>query len=307
MLDIHTHLFWDSYDSDREAVIARAREAGVRQMICVGTSPEDNPQAIAVAEHYPNIWAAVGIHPHYFDELGIKNQELREKASIHNSQFTIPSEEKEQIKELMEDLRAVASHSKVIAIGECGLDYFVRGEEQPITDEQKIFQKEGFLAQLELAQVLSLPVIIHTRPSAGTMDAYEDLFEILHDTKYMIHNTNTILHCYQGDTEITSKFLELPHVYFSFSGSITYPMKKSLIGTKDDSTETVKLVPLERLFIETDCPFLAPQTKRGTRNEPAYVSFVADAICRLQECSLPDFKKHLAENWEKVFGASTGR
>lgn len=295
MLDIHTHLFWDSYDSDRDAVIQRAREAGVRQMICVGTSPEDNPQAIAVAEQYADIYASVGLHPHYFNESGIRNEESREKIK--------------HIKELMESLHTIAKHKKVVAVGECGLDYFVRGEEEPVTAEQKKIQKEGFLAQLAVAQELGLPVIIHTRPSAGSGDAYEDMYQILknHASGTLQPASQCILHCYQGDTEITRKFLELPHIYFSFSGSITYPVKKSLAGTKDDSAEAVKLIPLDRLFIETDCPFLAPQTKRGTRNEPAYIAFVAEAICRLQECSLPDLEKCLAENWEQTFGGGASR
>lgn len=284
MLDIHTHLFWDSYDADREAVIGRARKAGVRQMICVGTSPQDNPQAIAVAEQYADIYASVGLHPHFFSQL---------------------TENKKQLTAEIEELKILAEQKKVVAIGECGLDYYTRGEQMTMNSQQKDFQREGFLMQIEIARELRLPLIIHTRPSAGSQDAYEDMFEILYDTKYKIHNT--VLHCYQGDTEITKKFLELSNIYFSFSGSITYPVKQSLLGTKDDSAEAVQLVPLERLFIETDCPFLAPQEKRGTRNEPAYVALTAQEISRLKGCSLPELEECLAENWEKVFETNTSR
>lgn len=295
MLDIHTHLFWDSYDSDRDVVIRRARVAGVRQMISVGTSPEDNAQAVAVAEQYEGIYASVGLHPHFFNKI------IEKEFPISN------------VQNFISELKKLAEHKKVVAIGECGLDYFVRGEEEPITDEQKIRQKEGCTAQFALAQELGLPIIIHTRPSVGNDDAYEDMYEIL---QYLARQRRAsipypasqfILHCYQGDTEVTKKFLALPDVYFSFSGSITYPVKQSLVGTKDDSAAVVKLIPLDRLFIETDCPFLAPQTKRGARNEPAYVSFVAEAICRLKECSVSDLDQYLAENWERVFGANTRR
>lgn len=290
MNDIHTHLFWESYDADRDAVIRRARDAGVSRMLSVGTSPEDNARAIAVAEKYDDIYASIGLHPHYFNKSGIRNEASREKIK--------------HIKELMESLHTIARHKRVVAIGECGLDYFVHGEEEPITDEQKTFQKEGFLAQLTLAEELGLPVIIHTRPSLGSGDAYDDMYRIL--KKYVSESAypafHCILHCYQGDTEITRQFLELPNIYFSFSGSITYPVKKALIGTQEDSAEVVKLIPLERLFTETDCPFLAPQIKRGTRNEPAYMAFTVDAVCRLKKCSLVDLERRLNENWEKVFG-----
>lgn len=301
MLDIHAHLFWDSYDADRDEVIRRARAAGVDKMICVGTSPQDNPQATFVAEHYPNIWAAVGIHPHYFNELGIENQELREKASIHNSQFAILSEEKEQIKELMEDLRAIAKYPKVIAIGECGLDYYSRDKQSAVTSQQKAIQRAGFVAQIALAQELDLPLIIHTRPSAGSQDAYEDLHAILSGLDAKPSTLNAVLHCYQGDTEITKKFLALPNVYFSFAGTITYPVKLSIAGTKNDPTETVKLIPLERMFVETDCPFLSPQEKRGERNEPAYVRMTAEKVCALKGMEAAALETALDGNFQRVF------
>lgn len=276
MLDIHTHLFWESYDADRDAVISRAREAGVEKMICVGTEPEDNPQAITVAEKYENIFASVGLHPHFF-------------------QFS-----KSQFQKEIEELRTLAKHPKVVAIGECGLDYFSHDVTKAITDEQKAIQKEGFLAQLEIAQELGLPLIIHTRPSVGNMDAYEDVLEILQAKSYNLKAS--VLHCYQGDMEATKKFLELPNVWFSFAGNITYLVKKALVGTKDDLTETVKLVPLERLFVETDCPFLAPQSHRGDRNEPAFVTETGEFLASLKGISREELDRALDENSETVFG-----
>ena len=291
MIDIHAHLFWDSYDTDRDEVIARAREAGVEQMICVGTSSEDNPQAIAVAERYSGVWAAVGVHPHSFsEESGIRNQES-----------------------WLRELKKLARHPKVVAIGECGLDYFSRKEQGVINNEQKKIQKEGFLAQIALAQELNLPLIIHTRPSVGSVDAYEEMFEILKNhssltrfdgvsARRVTHPASCfVLHCYQGSTEMTKKFLELSNVYFSFAGSITYPVKKTLVGTTNDPAEAVKLVPLERLFVETDCPFLAPQGKRKERNEPAYVRMTAERICALQEVTSAALEAAVDENFKRVF------
>lgn len=283
MLDIHTHLYWKSYDADRDEVVRRAREVGVKKIICVGTSPEDNPQALAVAEKYEDVYASVGIHPHFF------NEQLADSSSrLGGIGMT---------KNWIEELKSLAKHPKVIAIGECGLDYFSRNMEKPITDEQKALQKAIFLAQIEIARELNLPTIIHCR------DAYDDLFGILSNSKFKIPNSKFILHCYQGDTEITKKFLELPNVYFSFAGNITYPVRNVLVGTKDDLQETLKLVPLNRLFVETDSPFLAPDKKRGERNEPSYVRITAGKVRALKGVTEDDLEAALDENFQRVFVA----
>ncbi|OGI25934.1 MAG: hypothetical protein A3E38_03070 [Candidatus Moranbacteria bacterium RIFCSPHIGHO2_12_FULL_54_9] len=283
MLDIHTHLFWKSYDADRGAVVRRAREAGVEKMICVGTTIEESRQAIAVAEQYENMFASVGMHPHEFNAEDTRN--------------------KMQDERWIEKFVELTKHPKVVAIGECGLDYFSHDPEKIITEEQKVFQKEGFLAQLELARELKLPVIVHTRPSAGSMDAYEDMFDILkHHSSLISHPaSHYILHCYMGDTAMTDKFLTLPNVFFSFTGNITYPIKKAVAGTKDDLTETVKRIPLERLFIETDCPFLTPQAHRGERNEPAYVLAVAEKVADIKEVGVAAVEQATAANAARIF------
>lgn len=318
MLDIHTHLFWDSYDADRDEVIQRARAAGVDKMICVGTSPEDNLQAIAVAEKYDDIYASVGLHPHFFNEIEKEISNFKSQAP-NKSQIT-----NSKIQNLVEELRSLAGNSKVVAIGECGLDYFSHDPEKTIAPEQKQLQREGFLAQIALAQELDLPLIIHTRPSVGSMpsaageDAYEDMFEILRDEflKAESYKLKAVLHCYMGDTEITEKFLTLPNVYFSFTGNITYPVKKALAGTKparndsqtkrsnsgrDDPSEVVRMIPLGRLFVETDCPFLAPQGKRGERNEPAYVRMTALQAGALKGVEMAVLEPILDENFQRVF------
>jgi TatD DNase family protein len=151
----------------------------------------------------------------------------------------------------------------------------------------------------------------------GSQDAYEDMFEVL--TKNLQRTTNNTkknselsvvsgelsvtLHCYQADREMTQKFLALPNVYFSFTANITYPVKKQDIGTKNDLTETVKMVPLDRLFVETDCPFLSPQVKRGERNEPAFVVTVAEKVALLQGVSVSVIEEATEENFSKVFAA----
>lgn len=284
MHDIHTHLYWDSYDIDRDEVIARAHAAGIENMFAIGCTVDESRQCTLLAEKYPEIYASIGIHPH----------EFRTAADVKNLAADIAA------------LRVLASGSKkVIAIGECGLDYYVRPAvmdpqrafvgrgAMAISEETKAVQREGFLAQIALARSLGLPLIIHCR------DAYEDMFEILKSECADI--SACILHCYMGDTEVTRKFLELPNVYFSFTANITYPVKKALVGTKDDLSETVKRIPLDRLFAETDCPFLAPQSKRGQRNEPASAAIVAEEIARLQGINRDDLVQQIDNNFRQVF------
>lgn len=284
MHDIHTHLYWDSYDTDRDAVIARAHAAGIESMFAIGCTVDESRQCVALAEKYPEIYASVGIHPHEFRML-------------------------DDVNNLAADIRALETiardSKKVIAVGECGLDYYVRpavvDPQQAfvgrgavtIFEETKAAQREGFLAQIALARVLKLPLIIHCR------DAYEDMLDILKTECADI--SACVLHCYMGDTEVTRKFLELPNVYFSFTANITYPVKKALVGTKDDLTETVKVVPLERIFAETDCPFLSPQSKRGERNEPAHATLVVQALAEIKGLERGVVHSSLTERIPKIF------
>lgn len=274
MNDIHTHLYWKSYDEDRDLVVQRAREAGVDEMLVIGCTVEESRQAIAVAEQYPNMYASVGIHPNELNDLELKIDDVR-----------------------ISELKKIALNKKVVAIGECGLEYYSH-DAQLITEAQKELQKAGFLAQIALAEELGLPLILHCRASTGSADAYEDLFEILQATSYKLP---AILHCYMGDTEVTKKFLTLPNVYFSFTGNITYPVKKAVVGTKDDLTETVKMIPLGRIFTETDCPFLTPQSHRGEQNEPSYVAEVLECIARLHGVEPKAVEQLTESNFKKVF------
>ena len=223
------------------------------------------PKALALAHEYADIFASVGIHPNEF---------------------------RSEVGEYLSSLEQLASDKKVIAIGECGLDY--SESHGGIDDVSKQRQKKGFKEQLALAQKLSLPVIVHCR------DAYQDLIEILQESQCSVP---VIMHCYMGDTFVTRDFLALPNVFFSFTGNITYPVKKALVGSKDDITETVRLIPKERIFIETDCPFLAPQTKRGTRNEPAYAVDTALRAAELLGITKEELDKQLAVNFQRVFKA----
>lgn len=285
MHDIHTHLCMPQYDADRNAVIARARAVGIDGMFVIGCTIDESRECVTLATQYPEIFASVGIHPHAFRTVDDAN----------NLEADIAA------------LRTMAKESmKVIAIGECGLDYYVRSATKnpqqsfvgrgtkTFSEETKAVQRQGFLAQISLARELKLPLIIHCR------DAYDDMLTILRTEAMDI--AECILHCYMGDTEVTKRFLELPNVAFSFAGNITYPVKSKIQGTKDDMTETVRLIPLDRLFVETDCPFLSPQSVRGQRNEPAHVVLAAQEVARLRGVSSEEVREILEVNFRRVFG-----
>lgn len=271
MLDIHAHLYMSAYDDDRELVIKRAFDVGLTRIISVSTETDDHALALAMTDLDERIFASLGLHPHYFNDHCKDEQQLENDIAIIRT--------------------LVMKNKKVIAIGECGLDYFSHSGEV-ISDIQKAWQKTGFKAQIKLARELALPMIIHCR------DAYEDLFEIIYEQGEGVH---FILHCYMGDTDVTKKFLTLSNMYFSFTGNITYAVKKILAGTKHDITETVKLIPLERIFMETDCPFLAPMPHRGKRNEPSFVVEVAKKIADLQNVSIDVLENAVEENVQRVF------
>jgi TatD DNase family protein len=275
MQDIHTHLYWESFDADRQEVIARARAAGVREMLVVGTTIEESKKALLLAGEQSQVFASVGIHPNEFrDGKGV------------------PRDWGKMLTEL-------ASDTKAVALGECGLDY--SQSHGAITKTEQERQKQAFLEHLALAEKVNLPVIIHCRTThPETNDAYEDLFCILQAAKVSLP---LILHCYMGGTEVTKKFLGLSSVYFSFTANITYPVKKSLLGGQYDFTESVKMIPLERMFTETDCPFLAPQKYRGQRNEPALVKEVLQKISELKNVSFLAAEEQLDSNFRNVFGS----
>jgi len=311
MIDIHTHLYFPQYDTDRDEVITKAFANGMTRMVSVGTEPLDWEQALSMTEKDARIKAAIGIHPHWYNELAAANKERSHPSVTEYRDSSPQAEEQENAKGAIQKLRECIreNREKIVALGECGLDYFSRTDEQ-ITKEQKTVQREGFLAQIQVAREFGLPLIIHTRPSVGSMDAYEDVLEILTQELSLRakrgnlpqNNTKYILHCYMGDTEVTKKFLELSSVYFSFTGNITYPSKKNLQGTKDDLVETVKLIPLERILTETDCPFLAPQGHRGQRNEPSFVAEVVAKIAEIKNVSIDQVNESVEQNAAGVLG-----
>lgn len=265
-IDIHAHLNFEHYNQDRDEVIRRAFESGVEKIINVGADGESSESSVELAEKYEAIYATVGIHPHEFNDLKNNGKKLEDQ---------------------LNELRNLAKNKKVVAIGEIGLDYFSRTE-NPVTEEQRENQKEGFSAQLELARELNLPVIIHCR------EAYDDVYHILNSSVAGKHSLNFVLHCYGGSVGMTDKFLKLG-AFFSFAGNITFAKPGS------ELLEVIRILPLDKIMIETDCPFLAPVPRRGERNEPAFLKHIAEKLAEIKDIQAEEAINITTQNARKLF------
>lgn len=248
--DTHTHLDDEKFDSDRELVIENLKKEGVSLAVNVGADLVSSKNSIALAERYEFIYAAVGVHP---NEVG----EMRDTD--------------------LESLKDLAQHEKVVAIGEIGLDYYY---DEPERDVQKIW----FEKQLQLAQSLNMPYIVHDR------DAHQDTLEIIKKVGYF----NGVMHCFSGSCEMAKIMLDLGF-YISIAGQVTF---KNAPKVK----EVAKMIPTDRLFIETDSPYLTPEPHRGERNNSANVKFTCAKIAELKGISTEELAKATLENGKKFYG-----
>jgi TatD DNase family protein len=252
LIDTHAHLEMREFNDDRDEVIKRAREAGVEYIVTIGTTVESSRDAVMLADKYDFIYAAVGIHPH-------------EVKDILHPAYDI--------------LRRFASHKKVVAYGEIGLDYHY--EHSPRAD-----QKRKFRDMLREARMLELPVIVHDR------DAHEDTLQIL--SEEWSPELGGVLHCYSGDLAMATRAIEMGFS-LSIAGPVTFPKAEAL-------RDVVRQVPIEHLLIETDAPYLAPQLMRGRRNEPAFVRHTAEAIAKIKGLSFDDVARITTYNAMQLFG-----
>ncbi|TVQ46199.1 MAG: TatD family deoxyribonuclease [Gloeocapsa sp. DLM2.Bin57] len=250
LIDSHVHLNFEVFQQDIDLLQARWQQAGVTQLIHSCVEPGEFKSIQSLADRFPEISFAVGLHPLDVD----KWQDTSEQ----------------EIKELAK------SDSRVVAIGETGLDYY---KATNIKEQQEVF-----LAQLNIAQELNKPLIIHCR------DAALDLYNLVKQA----NKPTGVMHCWGGTPEETAWFLDLGF-YISFSGVVTFKNAKQV-------QESAKIVPAERLLIETDCPFLAPVPKRGKRNEPAYVRYVAEFIADLRQEEVETLASQTTANAIALFG-----
>jgi TatD DNase family protein len=258
--DIHMHINFSAFSDDREEVIKRMRDESV-WAIAVGTDLKTSREVVELAENNENIYATVGLHPDSHKGLTFVENDYKE----------------------------LARNKKVVAIGECGLDYYrIRNDELGIKNKQK----ENFERQIQFAIENNLPLMLHFRPSGKTMDAYEDGLSIL-NSKFKIHGSKLRgnSHFFAGNLEIAKKFIEIGFT-LSFTGVITFA---------DSYNEIIKSIPLDMLMSETDCPFVAPAPYRGKRCEPVYVKEVVKRIAEIRNEDIETIRKTLASNAFRMF------
>ncbi len=269
IIDTHSHLNFKVYDADREEVIKRTQEAGVF-CIDVGTKYETSKLAVELAEKNEGIFAAIGMHP-----IHIKTDLLKLKMDEEEGAFAPLGEEYDA-----EKYKELAKSKKVVAIGEIGLDYYYRPKSRTKLEAFKEEQKKVFVQQLDLAEELNLPVIIHCRM------AFKDLYEIL-----KIRKLRGTIHCFTGNIEEATQFTDLGF-YLGINGIID----------KLDLTEVIKNISLDKILVETDCPYLTPLVEgKEKRNEPIFVKHVIQKIADLKGLSFEEIETKTTENAKKLF------
>ncbi len=275
MIDAHTHIQFPVYDAEREAVLARALATGVAKMIAVGTQGATSRAAIDLSVANPkSVWATVGFHPNHLDSAWHHDK----------SELKDPFQEKFEIGVLAE----LARHPRVVAIGECGLDYYRLSVNGEVNTNLRIRQREVFQSQVHLALELKKPLMIHCRPTKGTDDAYEDLFSML----AQVTAIPRVIHFYVGSPQMTRRFVEAGF-YFTFGGVITF---------SHDYDEQIRIIPIDRILSETDAPYVAPLTRRGKRNEPAFIVETVQCLAEIKEVSLMEMERSIDRNVEEIFG-----
>lgn len=252
LIDSHCHLNDEKLLPEAAEIVSGFSGHGIESAICVGYDMPSSETAVELAEKYDGIYAVIGIHPH-------------DATTADYDKY--------------ERLATLSSSKKVVGIGEIGLDYHYDLSPRAI-------QKGAFAEQLELADTLGLPVVLHVR------EAYEDAKSILFESRRFLNN-GVLLHCYSGSKEFVKIFGELD-AYFAFGGAITFNNAKHNI-------EAMKEVPLDRLLLETDCPYMTPVPFRGKTNKPEYVNLVADKASEVLNIPREELAKITTENTKRLF------
>ncbi len=255
LIDSHAHLDDARYDHDRDAVVARAQEAGVEAFVTIGCDLATSRAALELAGRHANVYATVGVHPHEVKHIG---------------------------DDWYDHLRRLAQRPKVVAYGEIGLDYHYNYSPPNL-------QRERFREQVCLARELRLPIVVHTR------EAQEDTIAILREEKAA--DVGGVFHCFSGDAWLAREALDLGF-FLSFSGVLTFQNATML-------RDIAKTVPMDRVLVETDCPYLTPIPHRGKRNEPAYVKLVAEKLAEVRkagsETTFEEIGRVTSENARRLF------
>lgn len=284
LIDSHAHLDDEKFDSDREEIISKIKNDGIKKFITAGYSLEGSKKAVKLAEKYDFIYATCGISPNDIpqDEENLWKQidEIENLVKTHRNQGQIYINETQDKIVNSKVQNQEIKKSKIVAIGEIGLDYYWEKDEQ-----MRKLQREAFIKQIELANKLELPIVIHTR------DAIMDTLEILKQNPV---NKKGVFHCCPQNKDLIKEGLKLGF-YISFAGPITFRNSKN-------ADEMINLVPNDKILIETDSPYLAPEPVRGTRNDPRNVRFIAQKIANAKNISVEEVANITMQNIKNIFG-----
>ncbi|MBU1085667.1 TatD family hydrolase [Patescibacteria group bacterium] len=268
-IDTHTHLNLKAFEDDWREVADRAKKAGVEKMLVVGTDLESSQKALALAEEVEGLFAVAGFHPHHCKGIT-----------------------KTQIDKIIEKLKKLAKHKKVVAIGECGLDYHVYQKTKYPSTSLRInktlekLQKQVFGKQIQLAKSLNLPMVIHNRKAQkDILDVMDHFCQV--DGKY----PRGVFHCISGSVKFLKLLLERGF-YIGVDGNVTYSSEVKALA---------KETPLDKLLLETDSPWLTPVPHRSLRNEPSNVKIVAEFVAKLKKTSINQIATITTRNAENLF------
>ncbi len=276
LFDTHAHVNFNAFQEDAKETLQRALDEGV-WVNNVGTQIQTSKQAVKLANQFEEgVLATIGLHP-----VHTYSQHLDEEETSFQTR-----EEKFNY----DDYRALAENPKVVGIGECGLDYY-RLPNDDDYDKVKGLQKSAFLQQIKLAKELDKALVVHSRSTKDTDDACEDILDILKEQG--VENHRFVLHSYTGSPEVLQKFLGLGG-YVSFNGIITFDKTGNI-------EKLVNLASLDKILVETDCPYLTPVPNRGKRNEPSFVKYTAEHLAKLKGVSFDEISEITTNNAKKLF------
>lgn len=256
IFDTHSHYDDEAFDSDRDTLLKEMRQKGIGNIVSVGADMVSSQAALSLAEFYDFIYAALGVHPS--ETAGLTEKD-------------------------MDWIKEHASHEKVVAIGEFGLDYHWQ-------EPSKEIQRKWFLRQIELAKEVELPIIIHSR------DAAEETMKILTQTK--AYDCGGVIHCYSYSPEMAKEYADMGF-FIGVGGVVTFKNAKKLVNT-------VQEIPIDCLVLETDCPYLAPEPNRGKRNDSSQLACVAEKIAELKGMSVQEIIRITTENAERLYHLNGG-
>lgn len=265
LVDSHAHLEGPRFDSDRSEMLERAKAAGLKAILAIGsgTGPGTLDCAIRIAEQHDWIYASIGIHPH--------EAKLATEADYA-------------------ELESLARNPRVIGFGEIGLDYYYDHSPREV-------QQQVFIRQMDIARTAKMPIIIHCRPSDNSEDAWEDTLQLIRE-HWASSGLGGVLHCFTGEQKHANAALDMGFM-ISFAGNVTFPKAENI-------REAARQTPQDRIFVETDSPFLAPIPYRGKRNEPAYVAMTAAKIAELRNMTPEEVGAITSDNFFRFFRLKTG-